>query len=314
MEKFRKERQEYEDKQLQLCEGMRANRGTGDAVGKTPEKLDGNLAENPAAASRPKPAPTSEKPDLYNYDVIELPENRERQIIVNDNDEYGQPVDALQQPVDAIQQSLKEGKSGAPPSMLKPLLSDAQQKNVLNTTATGQAYTPVFSPQQQAEGRGDLREKRAMSDLSPRHGYVNAGPIPENQARKDSLENAKAAAANSNTRRMAKEVVEFDPERQRMFRMTSRKGKSKEEVKAGGDNTDDSGISSDASPVVGGPGTTEGKGSASTPPGQGRAAVVPEYAMVNIADKKKNRIGGGDAKCEGSGVPKHFVAPPVLSS
>ena len=277
-----KDRKEYEEKQLQICEGMKASRGDSAVTSSRPTSVP--------IVGKKEAAVVLGKPSLY-YDTIELPEDTQKKIVVNDSDEYGQPVDALSQPVQT---------PVAVVAVASKPLTDAQQRNVVNASALGQAYTPVYKPQQPPDGQGGMRLLRTASDASPRR-YENSSMVQEGVREAEGRKTEGSKGATS--RRPAKEEVEFDPERQRMFRMTSKRGKDK--GKGGDDHTDDAG--NGETPLEKPPGSE-------VMPAQAKQGSSLDYALVNVSDKRKNRVGEDVTKCEGSGVPQHIMVVPVLSS
>lgn len=99
---------------------------------------------------------------------------------------------------------------------------------------------------------------------------------------------------------MSKEVVEFDPNKQRKFRVTSSmKKRSNGKKSDGADQTDGSHENSQSEDGSQHP--VDQKGELS-------------YAMVNMVDKKKNRVQPDANKVEGSGTPQHYRVPLISSS
>ena len=278
LEKYEREKLDYEERQLKLCEEKRADRG---GVG---------VARNSGDTSNMSPRPTSApvaagKPSTLYYDSIELVEDRQQQTVADSAaDEYGQPVDALHHPVQTPVMAVT-------PITSKALGGEGMQKNTIITPAVGQAYTPVYKPPPEAQV--GMREHRAMSDLSPRHGYENSAVAPDVPGSYDTMGRVEGTKGVP-SRRMAKEEVEFDPERQRMFRMTSKKGRSSKGESQVSGSTDEK---HEAMEELDAPLLKQ----------QQPAMMMRDYALVNKADKKKNRVGPDIGKVEGSGVPQRVT-------
>lgn len=310
MQQYVKERDDYEKKQLQKMLEMRAKRGN----------------VEPQAASTAVPPLSTTPPRGGSYDTISpLPNSKGVAAARVGPDPYEDPADAVAGP-----KKLSTAK--------KPSESPTQQKKMSMGTAGALEYTPVFNtlPEGQVEKihiQGYGKSGRCLSDSSPTtkspHSTTKAAPLsasyenspfpspskannqesprsptggeapvandssPENMQRQDS--------ARHSNRKPAKEVVEFDPNKPRKFRVTSTvnkkltNGEKMEEV--------DGNLKESQSEATG------GARSKSFSVQVTAATEDQSYALVNMVDKKKNRVENNVVKVEGSGVPQRYRVP-----
>lgn len=276
LEKYRKERADYELKQLQKMAELKAKREGGAAPngGTGYEDID----PSPGGVHRP---PGEQK--------------------------ARGGVDPYEFPADAVPHT--PGKVGGAKRSPKKL---SVGKGVSDL---GEDYTPVFNtlPKGRTEkfppGKG--RTTRALSDSSPTAkvatgSYENtSSPWPSPS--KASPEEVGVARSNEagvggrldsnrqSKRKLAKEVVEFNPDKPKKFRMMSDVKKS-DSKSAEVNNQTDGGVAGEAMP-------TRPFSVHADEPGQ------LSYALVSMEDKKRYRLETNTAKMEGSGPPQHYRVP-----
>ena len=226
----------------------------------------------------------------------------------DDMDVYDQPVDSLSlQAQNSVRSNLRT-------------FSEGQRKNKVMVEPSGasSSYTPVFNPHVSGEVEvvGQNRNNRRFSDYAPKNEYENC-PKPLEGGVDDDRETVKTLDRGKrlSSRRTTKEAVEFDPNnKQRIFRMTSMKRHRGMEGSGGGmESMPDSSLA-----PVGGEGREEGEEVVAKTMNVVRerqeVAAGLSYAMVNMSDKRKNRVEVDQMKCEGSGLPQHYIVQPILSS
>lgn len=309
LERYNKERAEYEENQLQKCEGVKAPKGEpqpNPITGAIASLLSTSLPLSSSSAGKDSKVESmvADRTLAY-YDSVELPSHTTAKDdhFHADMETYTQPADALLLPV-------------INPVTKKPKISPEMQKNIIvDTSGAGHDYTPVVNtlPAGQVERVGPMRPTRVSSDSGMlRYKYENSTVTPEGGRKEEEIGKRQDVGRSSN-RRAAKEEVEFDPRKQRMFRMTSKKSK-----RGGEEEPDGGGVNGnlDSSPGSQGGDSTESDKEAAREEVavQGRrGSAAMAYAMVNMGDKRKNRVETDVVKCEGSGIPQHYVVP-VLSS
>lgn len=330
LDRHTKEKAELEDQQLHNCEETKPPR-----VPARPNPSHG--ATTVFSASLPVSSSEGMFADRTpaHYDSVEPPMHAS----TKDNhqqsgmEQYTVPADALAlQAKRSVAHQTSVGSYEQPPDALFPLvqslvakkkISPDKQKNKVMVEASniGQAYSSVFNtlPAGEREIVIALRPARVFSDTSPRDKHKNnaAAAAVEGGQKEEELVKRRDIKRVLSNRRSTKEEVELDPDKRRVFRMTSKKKKS-----GGGgggegeDQADGGGICKNLdSPSS----SQEVERSELVAEATGGASVVQDhvgtgmvYAMVNMADRKKNRVTTDVVKCEGSGIPQHFVVP-VLS-
>ena len=223
----------------------------------------------------------------------------------------GHRVDPYEFPADAV--SHQVGKVGVVAGK-KATTPPGHAKLTVSVDDVVEGYTSVYNtlPKQHAE-KAPLQQPRtargsSLSDppTSPQAGggggaYENSpGPSPSKQATgNDTLGKSSARQdgkevvhlnRNRQSKRKAKEVVEFDPNKSKKFHVTA-------------DRQDDDTDQANSSP--------QGEGSVTTPTQgfsvQGDGVGQQSYALVNMDDKRTRRVGSSDInKVEGSGIPLHY--------
>ena len=197
-----------------------------------------------------------------------------------------------------------------------------QEKLSVAASSPGEEYTPVFNslPEGQVERVvqtktvGKILSNPSQGTSQGSHSYENSDSSPTRRVSAEySPEHAKANSKltggqdgnRASKRKPAKEVVEFDPSKPKKFTMSSstkRKSGGKQEGDATDGDLDDSPSRSNGDS---GKGLTNPDASPMVDLGIGEMS----YALVNLVDKKKNRVESDVSKCEGSGVPKHYRVP-----
>jgi hypothetical protein len=280
LEKYRKERADYELKQLQKMEELKAKREEGPSQ---------------AAATAEAGQPGYEEVSIQPHSELE---------------QGGQSVsDPYASPADAVPRT--PGKVGGAKKSPKKLSVGT------GVLATGDNYTPVFNTlptghvQRVSPAQGPGRTTRALSDSSPAAqspkalvaSYENTSPPKDGSEQVGATGGAGIGDRKDRNRQSsrghAKEVVELDPNRKK-FRMTS-------DVRKKSDQR-----SMDCSDQPDG-GSQESEGAAHVPSrpfsihteDQGKLS----YALVNMDDKMKYRLETGAIKSEGSGTPQHYRVP-----
>ena len=311
LQQYQKERADYEEKQLQEMKAKKlgtSSQSSGMVVplSSSPEKkvvagyedidpLDFIGTKQESAATS---APTDEPPKRV--------------------------IDPYEDPADAVKRNLT--------GIMKTPLQQEKKMNIAPVTVRNQKYTPVFNVLPESHmGRSVLSEghtgrvpqvsngktssdnspngspKQSASQIQPipkyenKPGQSNAGSVKsENELfwSQEGIRQSKRSAA-------AKEVVEFNPDKQK-FRMTSMKKKKKQE----GNGTD------------GGTLEVSGGARAIQTSGEEPAVIMDNleakgartYSIVNMSDKRKNRMKSDISKCEGSGVPQRYNMVPAVSS
>lgn len=239
-------------------------------------------------------------------------------------DPYEDPADTLSHIPEKVDVPVKSGNS--------PVQHAKTMK--VGVSELGEEYTPVFNslPRGKAEKVITPKTARAVdttptskaspstSKASPSH--QNSPQPPAGGVVGDSSPGSEASGGDKSSpgqagegrtefsrgqdgsrhsnRKMSKEVVEFDPNKQRKFRVTSSmKKRSNGKKSDGADQTDGSHENSQSEDGSQHP--VDQKGELS-------------YAMVNMVDKKKNRVQPDANKVEGSGTPQHYRVPLISSS
>lgn len=288
LEKYRKERADYEQRQLQKMAELKAKREGG--TSQTHAVLEGGVA----------------------YEDVDPISSDARRAGVREG--LGE-INPYQFPVDAV--PLRPGKVGAAKRSPKKLGMDT------GVLTVGEDYTMVFN----TLPKGHVREKippahpqprtRALSDSNQPSSSLKAAVAYENSPwpspLKDSPEQESKAehVASSGSggegvgdrqdsnrqskRKLAKEVVEFDPNKQRKFHMTSDVRKKQDRRSADLSNQVDGGSSADSAKARPFSIHTEEQGLS--------------YAMVNMDDKRRYRLEANATKREGSGTPQHYRVP-----
>ena len=284
LEQYKKERADYELKQLQKMEELRTERGGG------PSQTSTSVETGPG------------------YEDVELVSTGAHTagavVHHSASDTYASPADAV----------------ANTPCMVGMAKRSPKKLSIgTGVLTTGENYTPVFNtlprghvetvPPAQAQGR----TTRTLSDSSPavrspkkaNAAYENS-PWPSPSS--DEVGGAtgeigdKQEANRLSKRGSVKEVVEFDPKKQRKFRVTSDAAKKKVDI----EQTD----SSQSSPE-----NSQGDSAAIA-----RMPIIPfsirkeeqaqlSYALVNMDDKQRFRLEVNAMKSEGSGVPEHYRVP-----
>lgn len=281
LEQYKKERADYELKQLQKMEELRAMREGG------PSQTSTSVEAGPG------------------YEDVE-PVTHTAGVVVDhgESDTYASPADAVAD---------TPGKVGV------VIRSPKKLSIATGVSTTGENYTPVFNtlPRGQVETVPPTRATRTLSDSSPAArsskgattAYENS-PWPSPS--KDEVGVAVGGAAGGigdrqegnrqSKRGSAKEVVEFDPNKERKFRVTSDAAKKKVDT----EQTDSSQSSQENS-------QWDSVATAHVPTRpfsihteeQGQLS----YALVNMEDKQRYRLEVNAIKSEGSGVPQHYRVP-----
>lgn len=288
LENYRKERADYEKRQLQTMAELKAKREG------SPSQAPGSLGGGAA---------------MYE-DVYPTSMNAHRAQAQEEQSE----INPYQFPVDAVPHT--PGKVG----MVK---RSSPKKLTMGTgvLTVGEDYTVVFNtlpkghtvqkippvhPQPRTRSLSDSSQPSAAT-VAYENSPLTPSPLkdsPEQASKPSSGSGGEGAGVGErkdsnrlSKRKLAKEVVEFDPNKQRKFRMTS-------DIKKKTDRK-----SADFSNQVDGGSLESSQNGADRPFSIHTEEQGLSYAMVNMEDKKKYRLEVNATKREGSGNPQHYRVP-----
>lgn len=322
MQQYAKERADYEEKQLRKMAEMRAKRQAG-AAGESPCQEPEAIATPLLSSDTTTSAPSS-PPRVGGYDVI-VPMSGQKGVAAGRAPSRG--VDNYEDPADAVAGATKVGavgvaKKASPPTqkMLSVGAGSGREEYtpVFNPLPQGQvetihthqghgrsaripsdssptlksphAATSKAPPLPPAYENSPSPSKYAAVDASKGEGAEEEGVVTGERGESSPEEMKRGDSCRQSKRTREFEVVEFDPDKPRKFRVTSIA--KKPSIKRGNevDGTGDS---------------LEGAVSVTSP---------PAYAMVSMVDKKKNRLECDADKMEGSGVPQRYRVPITTTS
>ncbi len=324
LENYNRERAGYEATQLMKMRAMKSGAGPKELGYKTIEFVSSSTSAPPlsylesstCALPPSRPVESNTPPRPLESSTGAPPPSRPAASNIGP---YEDPVDVVRSTAgkaklakklsaSPVQKRLSVGVSGSP---------NEDYSTVFNTLPKGKTETIILP-----------RTTRTMSDSNPfsptpapldsknSPGHVS-GQVPGQVLGSVGNVNEftrKSDETRQSLRKTAKEVVEFDPNKQRKFRMTSTKGRSSHDGGGGGGGGGGDQENSpswkkaieveiDASVMGGGGGGGGG----------GDGGVPLSYALVNLVDKKKNRPMSNITKSEGSGPPQHYMVS-VMSS
>lgn len=360
LEKYKKERSDYEKQQLLKMAELKAKR----------------QAQQQAQQQAPAQSPAAVEVGGCGYEEVNLlppakaavaptkaaggQSGMDPYLALGATSRVGGGISPYEFPADALPHAQppaapKQGKGGGAKKASQKGSQRGPQQMMVADVGGKYTYTPVFNTLPKGPGSPPAPQNqrgRALSASSPTARttptattptYENSPwPSPKktpehspkktpehsNPSPKHSPENAKQEAsgrADSNRqskRKVTKEVVEFDPNKPRKFRMlgsNARRNSSGEEERR--DQTDGaleqqqrrgSMQLGERGLVLSSPTSPTSTGGASARPFSLHAEDAGgqlSYAMVNMEDKKTRRVGGSNIKVEGSGPPQHYRVP-----
>lgn len=313
VEQYQKERADYEEKQLREMADVKAKRAGGGKSSKEHEAISTVALHTPSrphvGGGRGGIDPYEDPVDavLHKVGVAKKsggsPQSKKLNIGGADTvgEEYTVVFDTLPtgqvEKVQPILAKTVRGLSDSSPTRKSPRTPTAPTPAA--TALTGPATSPSLT---------------TSYENSPFHSSANDAVADESPGASDDSNPGKVKRQDStrqSNRKPAKEVVEFDPNKPKKFRMTS-------SIKKRSDGKTDDGVNlTDASPMASQ--TDEGTqwAEAATTPTRSfsihTAGGQLSYALVNMEDKKKNRMVSDASKTEGSGVPQHYKVPIATS-
>lgn len=289
LEKYRKERADYEQKQLQKMAESKAKREGGPP--QAPAVLEGGAMYedvDPSSTGASKAEALQEGPveiNPYQFPIDAVPHVPGKMGVAKRSPKklsMGTGVLVAGEDYTAVFNTLPKGHvlEKVPPQSRTRALSDSSQPSSSLKAATV-AYENSPSPLK------DSPEQPGEAGHAASGGFGGEG-VSERQ---DSNRQSK--------RKVAKEVVEFDPNKQRKFRMTSdiRKKSDRKSAEVDGGSSENSQNDSDSSPQV--------RPFSIHADEQGQMS----YALVNMEDKRRYRLEANATKREGSGTPQHYRVP-----
>lgn len=286
LEMYRKERADYEQQQLQKMVELKAMREGG--ASQVPAVVEGGVmyedvdpTSSSALRAEAQEAPAEINPYQFPVDAVTLAPARVVGVAKKSPKTLGMGTGVIKssEAYTAVFNTLPKGHvlEKVPPSNPQPrtrALSDSSQpsSSVKAATVTYE-NSPWVSPSK------DSPEQACK--VVPSSGSGSEGVWERNDANRVSK------------RKLAKEVVEFDPNKQGKFRMTSNIRNQPEGNGADLNNQVDGGTDSSMARPFSIHADQQGL----------------SYAMVNMEDKQRYRLEANVAKREGSGTPQHYRVP-----